>query len=78
MASEQSKLVTSNSTWLKFLAGSSVGALSFLYPVSDDGVVTIPIALASNNLTDYLGDLLPPIVIAIVTISAVLSLWFSF
>jgi nucleoside recognition membrane protein YjiH len=77
MASEQSKLVTSNSTWLKFLAGSSVGALSFLYPVSDDGVVTIPIALASNNLTDYLGDLLPPIVIAIVTISAVLSSWFS-
>ena len=77
MASEQSKLVTSNSTWLKFLAGSSVGALSFLYPVSDDGVVTIPIALASNNLTNYLGDLLPPIVIAIVTISAVLSSWFS-
>ena len=77
MASEQSKLVTSNSTWLKFLAGSSVGALSFLYPVSDDGVVTIPIALASNNLTDYLGDLLPPIVIAIVSISAVLSSWFS-
>ena len=77
MVTEQSEPVTSNSTWLKFIAGSSVGALCFLFPVKDDGVVTIPIALFSNNLTDYLGDLLPPIVIAIVTISAVLSSWFS-
>ena len=77
MATEQSEPVTSNSTWLKFIAGSSVGALCFLFPVTDDGVVTIPIALFSNNLTDYLGDLLPPIVVAIVTISAVLSSWFS-
>lgn len=77
MATEQSELVTSNSTWLKFIAGSSVGALCFLFPVKDDDVVTIPIALFSNRLTDYLGDLLPPIVIAIVTISAVLSLWLS-
>ncbi|MBT5220223.1 MAG: YjiH family protein [Woeseia sp.] len=77
MASEQTKSVTSRSTWLKFLAGSFVGAVSFLYPVSDDGVVTIPIALASNNLTDYLGDLLPPIIVGIVTMSALVSSWFS-
>jgi nucleoside recognition membrane protein YjiH len=77
MATEQSGLVTSKSTWLKFIAGSSVGALCFLFPVRDGDVVTIPIALASNNLTEYLGDLLPLIVIAIVTISAVLSSWFS-
>lgn len=77
MATGQSRLVTSNATWIKFIAGSSVGALCFLFPVKDDGVVTIPIALFSNKLTDYLGELLPPIVIAIVTISAVLSSWFS-
>jgi nucleoside recognition membrane protein YjiH len=68
---------TSNSTWVKFLAGSTIGALCFLFPVKDGDVVTIPIALASNLLTDYLGDLLPLLVIAIVGISAALSLWFS-
>lgn len=68
---------TSNSTWVKFLAGSTIGALCFLFPVKDGDVVTIPIALASNHLTDYLGDLLPLLVIAIVGISAALSLWFS-
>ena len=77
MATEPPMLETSNSTWVKFLAGSTAGALCFLFPVMDDDVVTIPIALASNNLTDYLGDLLPPIVIAIVITSAFLSLWFS-
>ena len=77
MAAEPSEQKISASTWFKFIIGSAVGALCFLFPVKDDGVVTIPIALLSNNLTDYLGDLLPPMVIAIVTISAVLSSWFS-
>ena len=77
MLIERSEPIAKNTTWLKFIAGSTVGALCFLFPVRDGDVVTIPIALASNNLTEYLGDLLPLIVIAIVTISAVLSLWFS-
>lgn len=77
MPTERSEPITKTSTWLKFVAGSTVGGLCFLFPVKDGDVVTIPIALASNNLTDYLGDLLPLIVIAIVTISAVLSSWFS-
>jgi len=77
MTTERSESTSKSATWFKFLAGSTVGALCFLFPVKDGDVVTIPIALASNNLTDYLGDLLPPIVLAIVTISAVLSSWFS-
>ncbi len=77
MATEKSTQTSNTSTWFKFITGSSFGALFFLFPVKDDGVVTIPIALLSNNLTDYLGDLLPPIVVAIVTISSVLSLWFT-
>ncbi len=77
MATENSTQTSNTSTWFKFITGSSIGALFFLFPVKDDGVVTIPIALLSNNLTDYLGDLLPPIVVAIVTISSVLSLWFT-
>lgn len=77
MPSEQSDSIGKNSTWFKFVVGSTVGALCFLFPVRDGNVVTIPIALASNNLTEYLGDLLPLIVIAIVTVSAVLSSWFS-
>jgi nucleoside recognition membrane protein YjiH len=77
MATEQSEVICNKSTWLKFIAGSLIGALFFLFPVEDDGVITIPIALLPNNLTVYLADLLASIVIANATISSLLPVWFS-
>jgi len=56
---------------------SIFGVLAFLTPVKSEGVITIPMAVMSNWLTDVLGSALPGIVVVIVSISAVLSLWFS-
>ena len=62
---------------LRFILPSLFGAIAFLAPVRDEGAITIPIAVLSNWLTSYLGSILPGIVVAIVCISAVLSLWYS-
>jgi len=62
---------------LKFLIPSLIGGFTFLVPVRDEGVITIPMAIASNSLGELLKDYLPAIVLAIVTMSAALSLWFS-
>jgi len=69
--------VTGRSGLLKFLVPSLVGAITFLVPIRDEGVITIPMAIASNGLADWLADELPAIVLAIVATSAVLSLWYS-
>lgn len=63
--------------YLKFLLPSALGAFAFLFPVADEGVVTIPLALMSDWLTARLADYMPAIVLAIVGISAVLSTWYS-
>jgi len=51
--------------------------MAFLTPVRDGGTVTIPMAVMSNRLNAYIGDWLPALVVLIVSISAVLSLWYS-
>jgi nucleoside recognition membrane protein YjiH len=67
----------SKTGFLKFLLPSLVGVLVFITPVRDDGVFTIPMAVMSNRLNDFLGSTLPAIVVLIVSISAGVSLWFS-
>jgi nucleoside recognition membrane protein YjiH len=62
---------------LKFILPSFFGVLAFLTPVRSDGVITIPMAVMSNWLTDVLGTALPGIVVVIVSISALLSFWYS-
>lgn len=62
---------------MRFLVPSVFGAFFFLFPVFYDGVYTIPIAILTDMLDDVLGDKLPPIGIAIVAISALLSVYFS-
>lgn len=62
---------------LKFLVPSLLGAFTFLVPIRDEGVITIPMAVASNGLASWFADELPAIVLAIVGTSAIVSLWFS-
>lgn len=62
---------------LRFIVPSIFGALAFLTPVRHEGVITIPMAVLSDWLTGLLGTALPGIVVAIVCISAVLTLWYS-
>ncbi len=66
------------SALLRFLLPSAVGAFVFLFPVrGDDGVFTIPMALASGWLTATLADAMPYIVLAIIGASAIGTVWWS-
>jgi nucleoside recognition membrane protein YjiH len=68
---------TGGSTLWKFALPSVVGAFVFLFPVEKDGVFTIPMAVMSDWLTALLSGLMPYIVLAIIAVSAVLSVWMS-
>lgn len=61
--------------WTKFLLPSLIGAFAFLFPVRDDGVFTIPMALLSGRLTTALESHMHFIVLAIIAVSAVVSTW---
>ncbi len=61
----------------RFLVPSVFGAFFFLFPVWYEGIYTIPIAVLTDMLNDVLGDLLAPIGLAIVLISASLTVYFS-
>ena len=62
---------------LKFLIPSLIGAFAFLFPIRDDGVITIPMAIVSGWLTTLLEPYMHYIVLAIVGVSAVVSVWVS-
>ena len=50
----------------------------FLLPVHYVGGWTIPMGVLSDLLTDWVGELMPTLVLLIVIVSAVLSSWLSF
>ena len=50
----------------------------FLLPVHYEGGWTIPMGVLSDLLTDWVGELMPTLVLLIVIVSAVLSSWLSF
>ncbi|MDE5977375.1 MAG: YjiH family protein [Turicibacter sp.] len=56
---------------LKFVIPSLIGVIVFMFPVSQDGAITIPIALLSNWLQENLVDILPTVVLILITITAV-------
>ena len=59
---------------LKFIIPSLIGVLLFMIPLKHEGDVTIPIAIFSGMLVDFLGEYLVYIITGTLTISAVLSL----
>lgn len=64
-------------TWndyLKFIIPSILGILLFMTPLTHEGEMTILVALLSNAFSNALGDLIPVIVLIIITISALLTL----
>ncbi|MFE7063584.1 YjiH family protein [Sutcliffiella sp. NPDC057660] len=56
---------------LKFLIPSLIGILLFMFPISYEGEITIPIAILSGQLQDLLGGTIPYIMTAIITITAI-------
>ena len=64
-------------SFLKFLIPSLIGAVAFLLPVRDGGVLTIPMAVAAGRLTQIFDPYMPYIVLAIIATSAIVSVWMS-
>lgn len=59
---------------LKFIIPSIIGVLLFMIPIKYQGDITIPIAIFSGLLVDFLGEYLVYIITATLVISAVFSL----
>ena len=59
---------------LKFIIPSIIGVLLFMIPIKYQGDITIPIAISSGLLVDFLGEYLVYIITATLVISAVFSL----
>jgi nucleoside recognition membrane protein YjiH len=62
---------------LRFLIPSALGAFFFLLPVRYEGGWTIPMGALSALLTESVGEYMPFAVLAIVVVSALLSVWYS-
>ncbi len=61
----------STSSHLRFIIPSLIGVFLFMFPVTDDGAITIPIAIMAGWLETRLLDLLPLIMTIIITITAI-------
>ena len=59
---------------LKFIIPSIIGVLLFMIPIKYEGDVTIPIAIFSGMLVNFLGEYLVYIITGTMAISAILSL----
>lgn len=59
---------------LKFIIPSVIGVLLFIIPIKYKGDVTIPIAILSGILVDFIGAYLVYIVTGIIAISAILTI----
>ncbi|MDU3723304.1 MAG: nucleoside recognition domain-containing protein, partial [Clostridium celatum] len=59
---------------LKFILPSILGVILFMIPVKHNGDITIPIAIFSSMLVDFLGDYLVYIITGTLALSAVISL----
>ena len=62
----------------RFLLPSMIGAVAFLFPILDDGVVKIPMAIASDWLTALLKPQMHMVILTIIAVSAAMSLWVAF
>ena len=58
----------------KFLIPSLIGVFLFVTPISQDGNLTIPIAVAANKLLDLMGSHTLTIIWALISISAILTI----
>ncbi|KKB40131.1 YjiH family protein [Bacillus thermotolerans] len=65
---------TSLSNVLKFVIPSLIGIFFFIMPISQNGELTIPIAILSNFLLESLGDATPVIMAYLIVLSALGSL----
>jgi nucleoside recognition membrane protein YjiH len=73
----ETTLMSDRKRLLRFLLPSALGAFFFLLPVKYEGGWTIPMGVLSALLTEHVGEYMATVVLAIVVVSASLSVWFS-
>lgn len=61
-------------TFLTFLIPSLLGLFLFITPIKQDGNLTIPIAVVSNQLLNLMGDYSKAVICGLITISAVVTI----
>lgn len=67
------KLLKNKLFW-RFLIPSLIGLFLFVTPILQDGKLTIPIAVASNIILEFLGTHLVTVVWVIISLSAILTI----
>lgn len=58
----------------KFLIPSLIGAFLFVTPISQNGNLTIPVAVAANKLLDIMGSFSISIIWALISLSAIITI----
>ena len=66
--------VLNDKRFYRFLIPSLIGAFLFVTPISQDGNLTIPIAVVANKLLALMGDFSLTIIWALISLSAIITL----
>ena len=61
----------------KFVIPSLLGIMLFMMPVLYEGKPSIPVAILAKNFQDLLGNLMVPMACVVMSVTALLSLYFS-
>lgn len=67
--SKKELYIKKGKNYIKFLIPSIIGIILFMFPVVKNGEVTIPIALLSNLMSDYIAPYIDYILIGVLAIS---------
>ncbi len=62
----------------KFLIPSLIGAFLFVIPINQNGNLTIPVAVVANKLLELVGEYMLTIIWALISISAIVTIWHRF
>jgi len=70
--------ILSDKRFFRFLIPSLIGAFLFVTPISQDGNLTIPIAVVANKLLDFMGDSALTIIWLLISLSAIVTILHKF
>lgn len=73
MSNPQEKKVFSTGDYLKFIIPSLIGVLLLMFPIKIEGDTTILVALLAGGLTDLLGNILPTIIVIMITLTGIIT-----
>lgn len=73
MNNPQEKRTFSTGDYLKFIIPSLIGVLLLMFPIKVEGDTTILVALLAGGLTDLIGNILPTIIVIMITLTGLIT-----